>query len=151
MSDSYLKIIPTQPDYMPSQQAQERLPDLLKALVPRAENVDVVAHDEVGFVDQGENFDSVACPHCKQALDMEWWQDAMGAASEKGFSDLAVHLPCCRTNISLNDLDYRMPAGFARFVIEVRNPERDDVLDAHAIAELRDVIGAPIRQIFARY
>lgn len=119
--------------------------------MPKAEDVQAIVHDDIAFIDQGENFEEVRCPSCKKSLDMDWWQEAMGAAGEKGFADLTVRVPCCRSRTSLNELDYRWPAGFARFVLEASEPELPDVLDKRAVTQLEAVLGQPVRQISARY
>jgi hypothetical protein len=48
----------------------------------------------------------------------------MDASYRSAFEDLAVRTPCCHTDTTLNELDYDWPAGFARFVLEARNPGR---------------------------
>ena len=52
------------------------------------------------------------------------WTEAIHAAAAAGFADLDVRVPCCRSKTSLNDLDYRGPAVFARFVLEATEPGR---------------------------
>lgn len=51
---------------------------------------------------------------------------------------------------SLNDLDYRLPAGFTRFVVEVTGPERD-VLEPFELETVAAALGRPVRQVFAQY
>jgi hypothetical protein len=38
------------------------------------------------------------------------------------FVDLGLHLPCCNSSSSLDELIYVKPCGFATFKIEVFNP-----------------------------
>ena len=110
-----------------------------------------MVHEEPVFVDQGENFDEVRCQSCGQELEMEWWQDAMDSAGENGFAKLAVQVPCCKAKTSLNDLQYRYPAGFARFVLEASEPSLEEFLDRVALAQLEEALQTPLRQTIARY
>ncbi len=71
----------------------------------------------------------------------------MDAASSSDFENLITEVPCCRATVSLNDLDYEWPMGFARFVIEICNPCRELTVDEmHYIEEL---IGCKIKYIQA--
>ena len=119
--------------------------------MPHAEDIQAVVHEDVTFLDLGENFEDVRCPSCKKSVDQNWWREAMDAAGQKGFADLNVRVPCCRSKTSLNDLDYRWPAGFARFVLEVSEPHLAEPLDREALSQVEGVLGQPVRQILARY
>lgn len=151
MSDSFLRIIPSSPTYIPAEGVGQALTSLLKRELPNAEGVEIVVNDEVVFVDQGENFERVQCPTCKQTIDTEWWQSALDSASEKQFSDLVVTVPCCSKKLSLNDLEYHWPAGFSRYVVEVREPGQQAPLTAEAVAQIETLLGHAVRQIFTRY
>ena len=105
--------------------------------------------ERVEFVDQGGNFEGVYCPVCGADLG-EWWPAAMDRAHAGHFADLAVTAPCCGAALSLNDLRYEWPAGFARFVLEAMNPGVPD-LPATTLAELEQRLGAPLRVIWAHY
>ena len=74
----------------------------------------------------------------------------MSRAFESAFVSLTVSVPCCGSTISLNDLHYERPAGFARFVLEARNPNVAD-LPEEEIAGLSSILGASLRLIWARY
>jgi hypothetical protein len=52
--------------------------------------------------------------------------------------------------VSLNELRYDWPAGFARVVLEAMNPDVPD-LPATALAELAQRLGAHLRVIWAHY
>src|SRR5262245_9441285 len=105
---------------------------LYESFVPDADEVNIYLTDGVRFVDQGSNFESVACPKCGTKLDIDWWNMAMTRAcgvdadvevwdnglfseDEPMFTNLTVTVPCCGSTLSLNDLHYDWPAGFARF------------------------------------
>jgi hypothetical protein len=57
---------------------------------------------------------------------------------------------CCGALVSLNDLIYEWPAGFARFVLEAMNPNVRDIADDE-LASLAAILGTPLRKIWARY
>jgi hypothetical protein len=149
MSDDFLRLIPTIPEYIPDSQTQKQLQELFASFVPQADQVSTKATDVVVFVDQGENLERIVCPGCDSQLDVLWWQTAMNLAYEKGFTDLVITTPCCGTACSLNDLKYHWPAGFARFVLEARNPNTE--LDNSHIQALEQELGCTLRKIWAHY
>jgi hypothetical protein len=149
MSDNVLKLIPVDPLYVPEASAQLEATRLLALLVPEAEDVIVTVTDQVRFVDQGTNFERVSCPNCGSELDTQWWQSAMSSASKTDYSQLQVSTPCCGSVLSLNELRYVWPAGFARFVLEVRNPD-GDISDNYLFLISR-ILKCEIRKIWAHY
>ena len=149
MSDDYLRLIPSEPSRRPDAGARQRAQARLRDLLPRAREVPARLTEHVEFVDQGEYFEGVDCPACGTALGA-WWPEAMGRAHRARFADLAVTTPCCGSATSLHELRYVWPAGFARFVLEARNPGVTD-LPAPALAELEQLVGSPLRVIRARY
>lgn len=150
MSDSILRIIPSEPTFVPSIDAQQGGASLVREAFPHADDVSVRIEDDVTFVDAGENFDAVFCPQCKSELEQDGWADAMERAASTGFLDLDVPLPCCGESTSLNDLRYEMPQGFARFVIDVVNPETADIPESLE-ARLGDVLGSTPRFVWTQY
>jgi hypothetical protein len=150
VSDDYLRFIPTEPAFVPDPAAAEQARRRLAALVPNADEVTATYTDQVQFVDQGANFDRVSCPRCRTTLGIDWWHEAMDASFEAAFERLDVRVPCCGATLSLNDLDYDWPAGFARFVLEAMNPGVRDLPTPDA-EELASILGAPFRRIWAHY
>lgn len=106
--------------------------------------------DEIKFVDQGGNFQAIRCPHCSQELTLEWWHDRMDRAFERAFTDLSIVTPCCTELSSLNDLEYDLPAGFARFVLEAESPGCG-WLSSVELSQIATDLGHPVRPIWARY
>lgn len=147
MSDDFLRIIPTVPTFVPEAAARAVALAQLRSTFPGADEVSASVEATVVFVDAGANFETVACPRCAQQLAGAWWLAAMDRAAAGGFVDLAVALPCCGAVASLNDLHYAWPQGFARFVIEIRNPGR--ALVAGQLAQLGAVLGCELRVIRA--
>jgi DNA-directed RNA polymerase subunit N (RpoN/RPB10) len=150
MSSDLLRIIPTDPNWVPGPSAAEAAAALVRSTIPNAREISMEILEEVVFVDQGGNFESVMCPGCGTMLDTQWWQERMDEAFETAFTNLGVVTPCCSRTTSLNDLTYNLPAGFARFIIEVAGPGRD-VLEPSELEPVATALGHPVRQVLARY
>jgi hypothetical protein len=155
MSDSYLRLIATDPGWQPSTEAARQAVTAVTALVPGADAVEVEFFDEVTFIDQGANLERILCPACHQELDSDWWGEEMARSSsgefgDQTFANLAVTTPCCSTQTNLNELLYEWPAGFARFEIAVLNPQRG-WLEPHELAPVANALGHPVKQVMAHY
>ena len=70
-------------------------------------------------------------------------------AFEKQFADLAFTTSCCHRLTSLNDLTYRMPAGFSKFVVTINEAEMQ-LSEAH-LASLEELFGTSLKVVWARY
>jgi hypothetical protein len=149
MSTSILRLIPADPQYTPNSEAQAQARELLSPFVENTACVSARVTDNVEFIDQGSNFEQLRCPLCHIDLDLACWQEAMDAAYETLFTELTCHLPCCCQQISLNDLLYDWPAGFARFVLDIHNPTSQ--VDAVSITLLEQTLGCKLRVIQAHY
>lgn len=156
MSDSFLRVIPEDPGFVPKSAASAEAQALLRgALSPAATaggplQIRGQLHDAVQFVDAGDLFERVQCPHCAAELDLDWWSSAMGDADDAGFERLQVDLPCCEQAASLNGLNYSFPQGFSKYILEVTNPGVDS-LDPALIEQLSAALGCPVRLIWAHY
>jgi hypothetical protein len=151
MSDNFLRLIPTVPNYVPTKRAQVVAHRLLQSFAPKADEIRTQVSEQVEFIDQGVNFERVSCPLCGKQLSQDWWASTMEAACANGFEELAVLMPCCNAKSSLNDLTYEWPAGFARFVLEAMNPGIDINLATGQVQELEIVLGCSLRTIWAHY
>lgn len=149
MADTFLRIIPADPERVPSALARSRAVAVLQRAVPLADNIESQVTDDVRFVDCGTNFETVSCPSCGVDIG-EWWSVVMEVGHEQQFRDLRATLPCCGLRTSLNDLVYSWPAGFARYTLEVLNPGVGSLGD-RVLERLADALGAPIRVIWAHY
>lgn len=150
MSDNFLRIIPTAPDWTPDRQSAAAAEGVLRELCPDAWEMETKWYEGVRFIDQGENFECVRCPGCRTVLDIEWWKGEMDRTYRTRFTDLSTRTPCCRTATSLNDLLYDWPAGFAAFVINIHEAGRA-WLNPEEVAHVSQALGHPIRQILCRY
>jgi hypothetical protein len=145
----FLRIIPADPRFVPSQEAFTRARDLLKFLLPFAEDISYVEMVGTRFFDPGTDLKRVECPFCRRDL-LRWWRVAMYRASVRGFEALEVVTPCCHTETTLNDLRYERPAGFARFATVIRDPGREVGLSDEEIRPVEDILGCKLRQVRAR-
>jgi hypothetical protein len=148
MSDNWLRFIPTDPEFLPTQAAAAKAQALLASIVPQSTEVTVQFTEHVEFMDQGANFESVACPRCEANAE-SWWGDAMSEQYKTRFSNLRVTAPCCGATVSLNELNYKWPCGFSRFVLEAMNPNVRDIAPDQ-VAELEETLGCPLR-VFWRH
>jgi hypothetical protein len=146
MSDNWIQFVPSDARYRPSAEAAARARALLASFVPEADEVSATFMDAISFFDPGGNWSGVRCPVC--GADAEpWWSEAMDRAHARGFSDLRMIAPCCRTTVSLNELDYVWPAAFGCFVVEARNPNVRD-LKAKQKQQLEDCLGCRLKRIW---
>jgi hypothetical protein len=133
------------PEYTPAKNQVKRLSEF--AITECKVTLEV--NDTVSFADAGENFESVTCPRCNADV-MEWWSDAMSEAyiPDDGFVNLAVRMPCCGADSTLNDLNYNLPQGFYRVRI-LTEPGINAQTDVAGIcAELETITGAPWRAVY---
>jgi hypothetical protein len=121
MSDSILRLIPKHPDFVPSIETANKLKRALAYLNVDADKITFKVEDHVAFVDAGENWGKIFCPVCQKELTQEWWDNAMRTAWGESFLNLRVQTVCCRSLVSINDLEYECKVGFAKFIIELRN------------------------------
>jgi hypothetical protein len=149
MSDTFLRLIPRDPTYVPSASARERAQGVLRRIVLDADDLGWHVTREVQFFDCGGNFETVTCQRCGRDLG-EWWSVAMEAGHEQQFRDLRVTTPCCGLRTTLNDLEYTMPAGFGRCVLEVQNPSITSLPD-QARRRLEQSLGCQVSVIWAHY
>src|SRR2546423_647474 len=153
MSDNILSIIPADPGWQPTSEAADAAMAVLRRLVPQLDGFVTTEsrttwHERVAAVECGANLERIECPACQNAIDVEWWADLLEERFGIGFTNLAVTVPCCGAEVSLNDLRYDWPCGFARFELEAWNPNRD-WLTADELAQLAAALGCDVRQVLA--
>jgi hypothetical protein len=146
MSDNYIIIIPKEPNFVPSKDAQRKAVELFKKLAPRANEIKAEVSKTIRFIDCGENFIRVFCSKCNHELDLDWWQSWMGEESEGDFPLRTKSLPCCGAMLTLNELAYDWPQGFARFALEAMNPDIADLKQID-LQQFEKILGCPVRKI----
>ena len=149
MSDNFLKLIPTSPAYIPPEKSILEALELIKNLFPSIEKITYFIFATPKFIDQGSNFEKIICPKCNSIIDDKWWQKEMDKAFKDNYRNLFIITPCCNEEISLNDLKYEWPAGFASFIIQIQNPNKD-ITDSE-LEKLEIILRSSMRKIWSHY
>ena len=147
MSDHFLRLVPSNPDAVPTPEASTSALNLLKAQNLGYESVHAFVYTAPRFIDAGENWDGVKCPACGADV-AAWWTDAMDTASNGNFLDLSADTPCCRKTVKLNELNYGWPVAFGRYVIQIANPDFTTIPD-HLLQQLQETLGYQLRTVSA--
>jgi hypothetical protein len=147
MSQNWLRVIATDPTWVPDHVADARGKTVLQQQAPGAEEVSTKRFSEITFVGRGWNFEAVYCPICEAKLSIPWWQKKMDASFESAFANLRVTTPCCGRSTTLNGLRYDWPMGFARWELVAVSPGRSK-LNEDEMIELEQAIGHGLRQIW---
>ena len=143
-----LRLISSNPSYVPNQEQEQQAKDFLAKIYPR-HKIESISTDTIEFVDQGQNFDSIICPFCEKDIETEYWQYAMEKADQTHFTDLTMITPCCKKSTSLNDLRYVTPAGFAKYVLSVNDPETE--MKHSDLSILQKMLETTLRTVYAHY
>ena len=153
MSDIILKLIPTNPNFVPSSEKIKEAEALMKLIATTSNKITSITFDGIQFVDPGENLEKVLCPNCNKNI-IQWWsKQAMDSKYDphvKQFTDLVITTPCCNSTFSLNDLVYEWQAGFARFSLESLNPGVKSISHEQFVG-LEKTLGTKLRIIWAKY
>lgn len=149
MSDNWITLIPEDSRAVPDAAKQRRARDRFVEIAPKADEIEISALDKVEFFDCGENFERICCPSCSAEIAVEWWQDRMNEDYGDGFKLAKYSTPCCDSKLTLNELDYRWPQGFARFALAAMNPNIGRLDDKHKL-EFEAILGAKLRVIYQR-
>jgi hypothetical protein len=158
MSDDYIKLIPTDPAYVPPKHLQEKAIRLLEEMLPEGEECEAEVYERLMFIDQGENLSVIFCPSCREALQFhddeavrEWWHSVDDEVQDQGAEGVTVTMPCCQKRVLLTELTFDWPAGFARFELSAMNPSISHDLPLEQVAELENVLKCKLKQIWAHY
>ena len=145
MSENFIALVPTDPKAEVPDNAQALRDALARHL--GTEEVRVKDYGKLQFIDCGQNFDSVACPACSARIEMDQWHAWMEEDwhGEDGFHLHRHQTPCCNQDITLNDLSYDMPQGFARWMVSARADDLSEIAPFSALA------GVKLRLIRQRY
>ena len=161
MSDDYLKIIPTSPDHVPPKRTHKRAVALLESFFPEGEEFESEVYDKTEFIDQGENIEAAICPNCKKRLNLDhsneddpivaWWYGLSETMEDADLTSITTKMPCCGQIACLMDIEFDWPAGFARFELNVMNPNVKDNLTKTQLLQLEEILGCPLKQVRAHY
>ncbi len=150
MTDDYLQFIPADPTRRPKAKASDQAVELLAGFLPQAEDVSAERFETTQIFHPCENWAGVTCPSCgvaDEALE-DWWMDAVRDAGDQDFKDLAVVMPCCGAETSLDALAYAAPTAFGRYLLQAQNPGAD--ITPAQEAELVEALGLPVRRVWMK-
>lgn len=150
MPDHFLVVIPTDPkDALP-----ESADGIRTALAELAgsEESRVKDYGKLQFIDAGENLEAVTCPKCATEIPQETWEDWMSRDwhGEDGFHLHRHKAPCCGANVTLNDLVYHGPQGFARWFVSARDSNKAPLSDQD-MSRLEQIAGLKLKAIYQKY
>lgn len=159
MSDSYLRIFPTEPAFRPSEAATLAALAILKPAVPEADGIEAESYAHPTFIDQGENLEAIICPACGGRLKLlsasnevrTWWHNIADSLTGQNVAALQVTMPCCRAAVSFAALAFHWPAGVASFELSVQNPNLCGPIPPEIMQQLEAALGCSLRQIMAHY
>lgn len=149
-SGHYLKLIPMNPNYTPSESLQKDLIILLAKKYPENE-IESHLSKRIEFIDPGVNFEKVFCNICEKEIDMDIWSDFMSEWYKKENASMKFTTPCCNTISNLNDLNYDSPSGYSKFVLVINNAEYYPVVVESVKKSIEGKTGEKFREIWARY
>ena len=149
-SGDYLRVIPTDPNFVPTKEHQRKLMNYLASKYPDKE-IKSTLNKTVEFIDSGSNFESLVCNVCGQNMEIEDWQNAMDRAYQNSFTDLTFRTSCCDNKTSLNELNYDKPMAFSKYLIEIVNPEIANFEQDEFLKNINSLIGQKTRLIWTHY
>ena len=144
MSDNWITIIPQDPLHVPDEEKREATLRHFRDIAPDSDEIEIKLSEKIRFFDCGANFSSISCPSCGNEIEMEWWQDRMSDDFQEGEFRLEKYeAPCCRAPVSLAELKYDWPQGFARFGLDAMNPNIGELSESHR-KEFEDLLGTKL-------
>ena len=150
MADYFLVVIPADPNLELPETAEAVRIQL--AAFAGTDEARVKDYGKLQFIDAGQNFESIGCPNCGHDFALPDWHAWMDTDwhGEDGFHLHRHETPCCGTNLTLNDLIYDRPQGFARWFISARNMGRGP-LTSDEVTALEKLAGQKLKAIAQRY
>ncbi len=147
MSQTIMKLIPAKVGAIPKSMDKIIIVKTLKEAEINYESLRIVETKGIQFIDCGNNLEYVRCPHCYRDA-LRWWGEAMSRSEATGFTYRDVVTPCCHESVKLEDLEYCLASGFARFVIELRGA--DDLTDSDLFT-FSTIMGMAFIKVNTRY
>jgi hypothetical protein len=162
MSELYIRVIPTDPDWQPTAEAAARAVEYVAGLFAgpddHVELVEPLFYERITLIDGGEYMEDLFCPRCDAAIGLDWFWDLLRARNggrmigEPAVPDLSVTVPCCGAALMLSELRFEAPVGFARFEVSARNWARGTwELSETELVAAGAALGHPVTQIHAHY
>ena len=142
MSDTFIKVISTVPESTLLLEKRDEISEVLDGKL----DVEFELDEGIIFVDCGGNLEEIICPNCGEVIDFDWWGQAMDGYFESDCENPNFQVPCCGDIVSINDLIYNMPCGFARTAMVIENGDIDD----ETLGKLEKIVGEKLRVIKGR-
>jgi hypothetical protein len=92
MSEHIIKIIPTDPKFVPNEKKTSL--DLLNNKLNNIE-IEIKELPEIEFIDQGSYFEKLICNVCNKEILIEKWNELMNKAFDNKFKNLEIITLCC--------------------------------------------------------
>lgn len=147
MAETALFVIPQDPFFVPEPSAREAAGALARQLLPDAEAIAVSVSAKPQFFDAGEAAVAVRCPEGGKRLDMDWWADLMEEDFDGEGFRLEAHPSPCGRAVTLAELVYEAPQGFARCAVAIANPGIS-ALDESALVAFAEALGGPVTAVY---
>lgn len=162
MSDLYVRVIPTDPEWQPTIEAAAGAVGYVAGLFAgpgdSVDAVEPVFYERITLIDGGQYMQDVFCPRYDAAIGLDWFWDLLRernggrTVGEPTVGDLAATVPCCGIALTLPELRFEAPVGFARFEMSVMNWARGvGELSPTELVAAGDILGHPVTQIHTRY
>jgi hypothetical protein len=161
MSDDVLKIVPTDCEYVPNIESHQKAIELLESILPDGEMCQVNVYENIEFIDQGENLDTVICPNCKTKSELDIYDEhnpvrVVIDRMEESFSktqpiEAIIEMPCCNNCIPVHTIEFDWPAAFAKSELSIWNPNIKDNLSNDDLGKFEELFGCKLKQIRAYY
>ena len=149
MSEHLVRLIPRLHTYR-TNDASARAAVLALQNCVKAEEISFFQSGQVEFFDCGSALNHISCPRCGAAVPLDWWQQKRDEHYKSDhFFVLEEDMPCCSKTVSLNDLRYEAPCGFASLCFTVRDPE--EAVGQEAVECLSERFGILFRTVEAVY
>lgn len=147
MSDDWLQLVPTDPQFQPTPEASRHAVELFASFCPKATEIEAQFYDTLEFIHPAANWSGVNCPACG-ADAQEWWSQAMEVALPTKYATLQATAGCCGAQVSLNEMHYVWPAAFGRYALSAMNPDVRD-LSPEQEKQLADCLGCNLKAVWA--
>jgi hypothetical protein len=162
MSELYIRVIPTDPEWQPTVEAAARTVEYVTGLFAgpgdHVELVEPIFYERITLIDGGEYMEDLFCARCGADIGLDWFWELLRERNdgrmvgEPTIHDLGVTVPCCAAEVMLSELRFEVPIGFARFEVSVRNWTRNAwELSEEELASAAAALGHPVRQVSAHY
>ncbi|WP_148041401.1 hypothetical protein [Rufibacter immobilis] len=145
-----LKVIPVDYRLELTEAQNQVIADLITEAFPENE-ITFDLKNKIEFVDSGVDLETISCSNCGSVIETELWQDGMTKAHETDFADMGFIAPCCKKEVSLNNLKYDTETGFSKYQVTIINPDFDKANHEEFVTLLEKQTGIKMKLIWAKY